>query len=537
MSKDVKKLLKIHKLDNMNRVVFTLLMIASTALSVFIPMVFVELMEEVTVAASMKSLIISIGVYFALNVAELTVGFIFNYYSAVKEFEFSQRLKYSVLDKLFMKNGSFFAKAKAGDLLTIANDDTGKTAAFVYRVYTVALSLFQAVGVMFILFRYDCKLTLLLMVMIPITLVIQQRFGEKLRVQALANRDDYGEQNALTEEFISNASSMITYGYHKKFLNKYELLTDSLKKSFKKLTLTNGLSNQTIDIVSTISILTIMVIGGAEVFHKQISIGVLVIFLQSCTRFIAPFENLIFMKVSFNMTLPSLDRVYELIFDGDEAAGKKCVDEIDHIKIEELTFGYVKEKNVLNGLQLDFQKNKKYLIWGKSGSGKTTIFNLLLGFWNASSGNIYINNEKINDIDIESFRDRVSYVSQKTFFFHDTIYNNLTSGINKSEKAVWDVLKKVELDDVVKGMDNGLDTVLGDDGCTLSGGQRQRMAVARSILKDSDVIIFDEPTSALDKTTEKIIANTITSIKDKIIIIISHSNCFSDRVDQVYNIG
>ncbi|MBP3268206.1 MAG: ABC transporter ATP-binding protein, partial [Ruminococcus sp.] len=526
MNKDVKKLLRLHKLDNMNRLLFMVLMIASTALSVLIPMMFVKLMEEVTAAVSMKSLIMSIGVYFVLNVAELTVGFIFNYYSSVREFEFSQRLKYSVLDKLFLKDGSFFAASKAGDLLTVANDDTCKTSAFVYRVYTVALSLFQAVGVMFMLMYYDCKLSLVLMVMIPVTLLIQRRFGEKLRVQALANRNDHGEQNALTEEFISNSSSMITYGYHKKFLSKYELLTDSLKKSFRKLTLTNGLSNQTIDIVSTISILTIMVIGGSEVFHKQISIGVLVVFLQSCTRFIAPFENLIFMKVSYNMTLPSLDRVYELIFDGDEAAGKKSVDEIEHIKIDKLTFGYVKEKNVLSGLELDFKKNTKYLIWGRSGSGKTTIFNLLLGFWNASSGNIFINNEKISDIDIESFRDRVSYVSQKTFFFHDTIYNNLTSGISKSEEAVWDVLKKVELDDVVKGMENGLDTVLGDDGCTLSGGQRQRMAVARSILKDSDVIIFDEPTSALDKKTEQIIADTITGIKDKIIIIISHSNCF-----------
>ena len=521
----------------MNRVLFFILMLASTALSIFIPIVFVDLMEEVTVATSLKALIISIVIYFLLNIAELAVDFIFNYYSSVKEFEFTQRLKYSVLDRLFMKDGKFFADAKAGDLLTVANDDTGKIASFVYRIYTVTLSLFQAVGVMFILFYYDKKLTLMLMIMIPVTLIVQQRFGEKLREQALLNRNDYGEQNALTEEFISNASSMITYGYHNKYLSKYELLTNSLKKSFRKLTLTNGISNQTIDIVSTISILVIMVIGGAEVFNKQISIGVLVIFLQSCTRFIAPFENLIFMKISFNMTLPSLERVYELIFDDEENISKKIIGEVNHIKIDELTFGYEKNKKVIDGLNLDFKKNKKYLIWGKSGSGKTTVFNLLLGFWNASSGNIYINNEKINDIDIESFRDRVSYVSQKTFFFHDTIYNNLTNGSNKSKEVVWDALKKVELYDVVKGMEQGLDTMLGDDGCTLSGGQRQRMAVARSILKDSDVIIFDEPTSALDKTTEKIIANTITGIKDKIIIIISHSNCFSDRVDQVYNIG
>ena len=102
---------------------------------------------------------------------------------------------------------------------------------------------------------------------------------------------------------------------------------------------------------------------------------------------------------------------------------------------------------------------------------------------------------------------------------------------------MWDALKKVELYDFVKSMENGLDTVLGDDCMTMSGGQRQRLAVARSMLKDSDVVIFDEPTSALDKKTEKIIARSISDIKDKMIIIVSHSNCFSDHVDQIYNIG
>ncbi|WP_024858007.1 ABC transporter ATP-binding protein [Ruminococcus albus] len=539
MNNEIRKLLRIWKLDRMKKGVFFTLMLISVFLSIAVPMVFVDFVDVVTKAASISSLIRLITIYFILNITQMFVEFAFDYYSSVKEFEFAQHLKLTALDRLFMKDGKFFANEKTGDLMTVVNDDAAKLASFIYKAYKVIVSLVQAIGIMGVMFYYDVKLTLLLIVMIPITLAAQQKFGNKLRYLALENRRDYGEQNALTEEFISNAPAMITYGFRRSFLNKYELAADVLKRSFKKLTLTNGFSNQAIDMISTISLIAITAFGGYQVFQKQISMGVMIIFLQYCTRFIAPFENLVFMKVSFNMVVPSLNNVDDVLGGetGEDASEGKQIDEIDNIKIENLTFGYTRGKNILNGLDLDFEKNKKYLICGKSGAGKTTIFNLILGLWRASSGNIYINDDEIGSIDLESFRDRISLVSQKTFFLHDTIYNNLTNGRDIPEEKVWEALRRVELDDFVRGMENGLYTMLGDDGMTMSGGQRQRLAIARSMLKKSDVVIFDEPTSALDKNTEKIIARSIMGIKDKIIIIVSHSNCFSDQVDQIYKIG
>ena len=365
-------------------------MLISVILSAAVPMVFVDFVDVVTKAASINALIRSIIIYFILNISQMLVTFAFDSYSSVKEFEFTQHLKYTALDRLFKKDGKFFANEKTGDLLTVVNDDAAKLAAFIYRAYNVIVSLVQAIGLMCVMFYYDVKLTLLLIVTIPITLAAQQKFGDKLRYLALENREDYGEQNALTEEFISNAPAMITYGFRRSFLNRYELAADVLKRSFKKLTLTNGFSNQAIDMISTISLIAITAFGGYQVFQKQISMGVMIIFLQYCTRFIAPFENLIFMKVSFNMVIPSLDHVDEVLGEdtgADTSAGKQ-IDEIENIRIKDLTFGYTDEKNIISGLDLDFEKNKKYLICGKSGAGKTTIFNLILGLWRATSGNI-----------------------------------------------------------------------------------------------------------------------------------------------------
>ena len=145
---------------------------------------------------------IIITIYFILNITQMFVEFAFDYYSSVKEFEFAQHLKLTALDRLFKKDGKFFANEKTGDLMTVVNDDAAKLASFIYHAYKVIVSLVQAIGIMGVMFYYDVKLTLLLIVMIPITLAAQQKFGNKLRYLALENRRDYGEQNALTEEFI-----------------------------------------------------------------------------------------------------------------------------------------------------------------------------------------------------------------------------------------------------------------------------------------------------------------------------------------------
>lgn len=144
----------------------------------------------------------------------------------MKEFEFTQLLKNRVLDRLFSKDGKFFSEEKAGDLLLVVEDDTAKIAEFIYRVYGVIASFVQAFAVLGVLFYYDWQLSLILFLMIPVTLVIQRYFGEKLRSMAFENRKDYGNVSALTEEFVSNALAMIMYGYHSNFMRKYDASVD-----------------------------------------------------------------------------------------------------------------------------------------------------------------------------------------------------------------------------------------------------------------------------------------------------------------------
>ena len=383
----------------------------------------------------------------------------------------------------------------------------------------------------------EWKLALIVILLIPFVLVLQNYYGNQLENKAENNRVDFGNSNALTEEFVANASAMIMFGNKKSFLEKYKLSIQRVQKSFKKLTFLNELSNQVLELSTTIILLIITGYGGYETFKGNITIGVLVVFLQYCVKFITPLENMILLKVSLNMIKPSLNRIDDIFTWSNPSDKKRTINDIEEIQLENVTFGYEEEQKVIKNADLSFKKNRKYLICGKSGIGKSTIINLILGFWNPNCGKILINGIDIKEYDIEQVRDRISIVSQKTFFLHDTIYNNLTNGnVNFEEGLIHKVLKQVEMYDDVNKLPRKMDTIIGDDGMTLSGGQRQRLAIARALLKESDVFIFDEPTSALDLKTERVIAKTIENIRNKIVIIVSHSNVFGNIVDNIYEV-
>lgn len=156
---------------------------------------------------------------------------------------------------------------------------------------------------------------------------------------------------------------------------------------------------------------------SAECYQILITIGVLVVFLQYCVKFITPLENMILLKVSLNMIKPSLNRIDDIFTGSNPSDKKRTINDIEEIQLENVTFGYEEEQKVIKNADLSFKKNRKYLICGKSGIGKSTIINLILGFWNPNCGKILINGIDIKEYDIEQVRDRISIVSQKTFFY------------------------------------------------------------------------------------------------------------------------
>ncbi|WP_026507933.1 ABC transporter ATP-binding protein [Butyrivibrio sp. MC2013] len=532
MKKNVRKIIRF---DNSNKLIFFILLLLSVIQSAAIPFVMVDFIDVIGEAKSMKELLYLVSVYFFLMIFGMILDVVFEYYASLEEFKYSQRLRYEVQNELFRKNGDYFEDEKAGDLLYIVSDDTAKIASFIYKSYGAIMSFLQAIAILVVLVYYDFKLATILIIMIPVTILIQKNFENRLHEAAIENRNDYGDTNALTEEFVSNAVEMIASGYKKYFLEKYINQSKRLLESFRRLTIANIMSNQLLQLVTMMFFALITCIGGYHVYTSKISIGVLIVFFQYCPKFIGPFENIVLLRVSYNMIRPSMERI-AYIFEND-CEGKGNIGHIDEILFKNVDFQYASGKTVITNFNYCFKHNKKYLICGQSGSGKSTIFNLVMGLRSPNKGTIIINGNDLTGLNKELYRSKIAIVSQKSFLFHDTIFNNLVSNYNVSEDRVMSVLRQVGLYEMVSGLQDGLNTVLGDDGKNISGGQRQRLAIARALLKPSDVIIFDEPTSALDKENEELISNTIKGIENKIVIIISHSECFADCVDETLCIG
>lgn len=194
------------------------------------------------------------------------------------------------------------------------------------------------------------------------------------------------------------------------------------------------------------------------------------------------------------------------------------------IELQNVGFSYIDDKPALNDVTLKFEPGKKYALVGQSGSGKSTILSLILRFYDVGSGRILIDDRDIRDYTQQSLRDQIGLVSQETFLFHDTIYNNIRYGdLTATEPQIMEAAKLAHAHEFIIEQSNGYATMLGDKGCTLSGGQQQRLSIARAVLRDAPILFLDEATSALDTESERAIQSALEELsKGKTVIAIAH---------------
>ena len=383
------------------------------------------------------------------------------------------------------------------------------------------------IGLLFVMFYQNWKLSLIAIIMIPLASISARTLGKRMNKVATEAQEKSGFLTTYLVELFKNHKLTKIFQKEKFEMNRAENHLHQLKEKTKKIALVMVRLTPIMEVLTGIMIAILIFYSGKLILKNEIDVNNFFSFLAAMMLAYQPVRTLASLNVIVNQGLSAANRILPIIdaknkiFSLPEAKEIKISDA--KINFNNVEFAYeAKEGNVLKGISLEFKGGKMTSLVGLSGSGKSTILNLIPRFYDIGSGEIKIDDQSINKIKLESLRKQISLVSQETTLFDDTIKNNIKyANSESSDEEIIEVAKLSHCHDFIKNLPNKYDTLIGEDGVRLSGGEKQRISIARAMLKKSSIILLDEATSSLDSETEKKIQdalNILTSNKTSIVI-------------------
>ncbi|WP_330412671.1 ABC transporter ATP-binding protein [Romboutsia lituseburensis] len=258
-------------------------------------------------------------------------------------------------------------------------------------------------------------------------------------------------------------------------------------------------------------------------YKQNISVGTAIIIIQLSTHIVGPVKtsiSLINQIKSVSLIADKIENILENSNCNNESTSLENFDQ--SIKIKNLSFSYTEERRALENINLTLEKDKKYAIVGESGCGKSTLIKLLMRYYNDYDGEITIDNKDIKSIYSSNLYKNISMIQQNVFMFDDTIKENIRLFSNHTDEKVLDTCKRAGIINLIERLPNGIDSLVGENGNKLSGGEKQRIAIARSLINDTKILILDESTSALDNETAYNLENSLLSLEDLTLIVVTH---------------
>lgn len=506
------------------------LLISSAALMVY-PQYIKVIIDNAMKTKDMNGLntaaLIAMGVFI---IQAISSSLRFYYFTLAGE-KTVKRLRAKLFSQIISQEMPFFDFSKTGELLGRLSADTAVLQnALSVNISMLIRSLFQAVGGLILLFITSTKLTLFILVIIPPIAFLVAIFGKKIKGISKATQDALAISSSVAEESISGIRTVKAFAQESWEIKRYgEHLQESFFLSKKRII---AVANFT-GLVSTMGFLAIVFIvwlGGKLVIQNEMSIGTLTSYILYVMTVAFSAGLLGSLYTDFMSAFGAGHRIFELMEKstvGLENSNKplKVIQE-GFIEIKEVSFSYPARLDalVLNKLSLKIEARQTIAIVGSSGSGKSTIAQLLMRFYDVDSGEILIDQNPISEYDLYALRNQIGIVSQEPILISESIEDNIRYGKpGATFEEVKMAAKLAFAHDFISSFPVGYKTLVGEKGVQLSGGQKQRVAIARAILKDPKILILDEATSALDSESESLVQKALENLrKSRTTLIIAH---------------
>ena len=445
-------------------------------------------------------------------------------------------LRVDMFAKLLRLPKSYFDQHPTGKTLSKLTFDVEQIAAAASSIWLdfikSSMSVIILVGY---LFYKNWQLSLTLLILLPLVYLAVKLSSNRMRSSSKKVQNSMGRMTHLLDENISGSSLVKIYHAQEQESEKFNDLIKNIRQQRFKVDMTGAFNTGFVNILIGLSL------GSVVYFSSTLlamSAGEFLSFFTAMGMLVKPAKSLVNINKPLQTAMAAGESVFGLIDEDEEhnSGTKQLKKSKGAIKFNQVSFGYNSETTVLDDISLDIKPGETVALVGSTGSGKTTIIQLLAKFYSPTAGSITIDGIDIAEFEVDSLRSQIAFVDQNVRLFNDTVKGNIALGQidTMSDTQIQHAAKVSNAHDFIQELSDQFDTEIGEDGAKLSGGQRQRLAIARAIAKDSPILILDEATSALDSATEKQVQAAIDEMqKDRTTIIIAHRLSTVQKADRI----
>lgn len=474
------------------------------------------LIDDVLVKKDPKMMVIVISAIFISTVIKVVSA----YYASISSNYVTETIKRDIKIDVFIHLQklpiSYFRKNKLGDIMARLSGDSSTLGRIGFILFEMLKEFLTVVALIFRMFQVDWILALVSLTVMPLIIGTVRKYTKKIRKSGRIRQDTSGAVTAFIQESLAGIFVVKAFNNSDMIIDRFrDISLDEFQKSYKSTKIKAKVSPIN-EVITTLMVVLVAAYGGYQiVITKTMSPGDLISFVTAMGLMSQPLKRLIAKNNDLQEAIPSADRVIEILdvpveidHYGEEA---KLEGKIEDIKFENVSFAYDDAKsNALKNINLDIKAGDVVAFVGKSGSGKTTIVNLIPRFFEATEGRVLINGKDIKNISLKKYRDLIGIVPQESFLFSGTIAENISFGKeNVSMEEIIKASKMANAYEFIKDLENGFETEVGERGVMLSGGQKQRIAIARALIQNPEILILDEATSALDTESERLVQDAL----------------------------
>lgn len=449
-------------------------------------------------------------------------------------------LRLELFQKLQTLTLRFFDQRALGDLMSrVTNDIDNLNTALAQSVTQIVSSILTVIGVSIAMFTLSWPLAIVTLIIIPLIVFTTKQIIKRSSKNYAERQRDLGKLNGYIEEMITGSEVLTLFGKEQQTIDTFHQQNENLRNSAQRAEITSGLLGPINNFMNNLGLAVVIGTGAFLAVKSIVTVGIIAAFVTYTRQFFRPLNQLSNLLNTFQSAIAGAERVFEILDEPSEVADKPNAIKTASLKgdvvFKQVSFSYESNKPVLKNIDFHAKAGETFALVGPTGSGKTTIINLLTRFYDVDQGEILIDGHNIENYQMETIRQRVGVVLQDTYLFSGTIRDNIRFGkLDATDEEVVEAAKIANAHHFIKYLPAQYETPVQAGGANLSQGQRQLIAIARAILENADILILDEATSSVDTQTEVDIQRGLQHLmQGRTSFVIAHRLKTIENADQI----